>query len=340
MPLPHQPFETVPDLPGVVTSFELRRLHLGIVFDLGLLCCIKCDRLVLLSLETCHTHVHKHVSNPRAFPRQKIISTCTNYRVYDQYLHDYPRPDKVVAPYRSLPMKAAKSCMACESESKEYFGTSDEALRRHFRVCHKKHASNRAQYERSCTIQTFCSEYSDNRHAFEVNPALLPNPNPEQPFATHDADAEAIMRAFLRDYRPAEQPSASGTSLKDTQPFLYFSRWAAHVAPHKPEFLIPLAAYPEEIDLCRELADSAVELFTEEQARLEVLSEIMRLKLMQEDKESVRKPLKRLDSTTVAEYAQTFARWCVFVVRLYKMQEDGDHRYRVTFTEKQKVGVK
>ncbi|KAB5588481.1 ATP-dependent DNA helicase tlh1 [Ceratobasidium theobromae] len=297
MPRPHQPFEVVPDRHGVVTSFELRELHLGIVFEFGLLCCITCDDL----------------------------------------LHEYPRPKELIAPYQCLPVIPATSCTLCESNGTYYFGTSDEAFRRHFRILHKKHRSQREEFGRRCTVQTFCSGYSDNRHAFEVNSSLLPTHDPEQAFVTTDAEAEDIMRVFLRDFKPAQRPVSSGDSLKDTQPFLYFTRWAAHVTPYKPDFLIPLAAYPEDGDFYRELADAAVELFKEEQSLLDGRSEVIRTKLMREDKETIRKPLKRLDPTTVEEYGRTFARWCIFVLRLFKMHKDGDRRYPVTFTDKQKA---
>ncbi|KAB5588446.1 ATP-dependent DNA helicase tlh1 [Ceratobasidium theobromae] len=328
MPFAHQPLEAVPDLPGVVTSFELRQMHLGIVYELGILCCLDCDPLTLLNLETCTSHIHKHVFNPRAFPRSKVMETCTNYRVYGGMLDEYPRPNQVVPPYRFLPTRDATSCTICESNRTPYFGTSESARRRHFNKMHTNRINSREVYERPCTIQTFCSGYSDNRHAFEVDPALMPNQDLEQPFVTHDAVAEDMMRAFVKDFKPAEQPHTSGDSLKDTQPFLYFTRWHSHTTPHSPEFLIPLAAFPESGEIYHTLAEKAVELFRDEQLNLEGRSEILRSKMMQEEEQPVRKTLKRLDPTTVDEYARTFGRWCVFVLRLYTLQKSGNDRYR------------
>ncbi|KAB5587463.1 hypothetical protein CTheo_9099 [Ceratobasidium theobromae] len=108
-------------------------------------------------------------------------------------------------------------------------------------------------------------------------------------------------------------------SLKDTEPLLYYTG---------------LVEMPATSDPLRILVACALEEFQKDQKDLYKIPEVYRLRIMDEGMGPPRMPFKSLQANQ--EYPKTWARYLVFLCRLYELEIMNDNRYRVEFTREQR----
>lgn len=105
----------------------------------------------------------------------------------------------------------------------------------------------------------------------------------EEMYIVRSAPAAALMEAYLREWKPPVPIAVSVESLKEIQPFYYFTGWARHVDKMDVGFLRSLVALPEsDDDLCY-LVYAAVEVFTSHQAEIPIMSEVYRWTIMDDE---------------------------------------------------------
>ncbi|KAG9084845.1 hypothetical protein FRC06_003869, partial [Ceratobasidium sp. 370] len=339
-------FERVPDRPGVVTNAELRNLCLGIVSELNLLCCLRCEPLFLLAFPTVAKHVHSHIQDTRRYTTAVIQDACSRHGVYQGLLDALPKPIHPAPPFPALPYRDGFVCLACEDDSVQQILFSESSRRAHFSKHHPELAKDRQLLERPAKLQTFCSGYKNNALYFEVFPEMAvhgldddpDDPNALDELITRNANAHDLTKALLEGYRPVHHPATAagdGRSLKDTHPTLYWTGWAAHAADRDLDMLVELAKPAEPGDPLHRIVLAARKAFNRDQKSLNDLSEPVRLALKDDGSGKTPSPFKPLEPEARAEYAATMGRWCVFVLRMYQQRLRGDDRYPVTFTEKQ-----
>ncbi|QRW23744.1 Helicase conserved C-terminal domain [Rhizoctonia solani] len=270
------------------------------------------------------------MDNPRDISSSRIEEILKVHNVFLGLLSEYPRPSKPIKPFVALKVIEAWSCDLCYSYN-PFFGTSTSRRDNHFRTKHAQNFQNREDHQSLVYTQTFCNGWSNNSYHFEVDETLVVDVASDAPYITRSATAEELCQIMKNRFTVASAPLSTGQTLKDTQPALYWTGWAAHVSDRNPEFLRLLIEYPAaatnncQPDLLREIADEAKKVFLSEQELLDGRSGILRKLLVDTGK-----------GTVVESYGQLLSRWVCFVLRLFQRQNAGDSDYVVTFTDRQK----
>ncbi|KAB5587785.1 hypothetical protein CTheo_8773 [Ceratobasidium theobromae] len=327
--------------PGVVSSQRLKLFFLGITTERDILCCIACDKTMLLPISMAHEHIQTHAAEAQRyrFSPRRIRDICSRYAVYDGLLTDIPKPTSCVAPFPFLETHKAFHCLVCHEDTdspRTYLARKSETMRNHFTKHHRGlTADERAIRQREVCVQSFSHPDDKNHRDFIVLPelALLPEQDESE---LHGASPKDMYEAFVESYRPSDVGFEEGTSLKDTQPFVHFSGWAAHIRKIDPRFLCGLVRAPEpDSDLNRLLA-TAKDLFARDQLTLKDAHEFYRLALMDEGNGPPEKPLRALQANeSVESYGRTWGLFAVFCVRLFRLQKANDQTYGVRFTHQQ-----
>jgi hypothetical protein len=131
-------------------------------------------------------------------------------------------------------------------------------------------------------VQTFCSGWKNNEYLFEVDETLHVDTTKDTPYVTRTATWEELATTIRKRFTVAEAVMPGGETLKDTQPAIYWTGWAAHVHNHNSEFLRMLVEYPEprnsktQADLLYEFAEEVQQVFFSEQRELNQRSGILR----------------------------------------------------------------
>ncbi|KAG8736150.1 hypothetical protein FRC10_009647 [Ceratobasidium sp. 414] len=310
---PDDMFTPVVDYAGVVSSPALRRLRLGIVASYDVLCCIECPQLRLLKLSTAPSHAHTHMTNKRAHSANSILALCSKYNVYNG------------------------RCLLCEDVGVQYAVESADTMANHFTKQHKEEMANRKgglRPEKAATVQTFCT-FHHTKKWFQVFPQLAGPPDPED-LHSSPATAREMLRSVIRSWRPVEHAPVSVSSVKEVQPWLHFNGWVGHTSRYDPAFLCSLVGDPEEGSPLARIAAAATREFERDQGTLSNTAFVYRTEVMDEGNGPPKHEFRRLEEATAREYGRCWALFVVFVMRLRRMELEGDDRYTVTMTPSQK----
>ncbi|KAF8602554.1 P-loop containing nucleoside triphosphate hydrolase protein [Ceratobasidium sp. AG-I] len=348
MPLPESgTFVPVPGYPGVVTCPSLRAYNLGFAGPENIICCITCPRIMLLNLTTCSDHVKTHLpapSNPRKtirVPRTRIMEICRRFNAYSGLLNEIPLPPSPAIPYQFLPIQEAWCCLLCEDVSNNIFNLSISSRNTHFLSFHGNSAVTREASEALVPVQTFCEQYPGKRF-FRVHPELSAAQvlDADEQYAILPAPVAELVQAFHDEWTPAPKPIVSVESLKEVQPFVYYTGWARLVDNKDISFLQSLVKDPEPDDPLRYLLNAALDLFREDQLGLPDISEIYRVLLLDDETGiSATRMLVPIEAESRKEYGGTWGLWAVFLCRLYPLIKAGDDRISCLMTQDQQQAV-
>ncbi|KDN35219.1 hypothetical protein RSAG8_11750, partial [Rhizoctonia solani AG-8 WAC10335] len=340
-PLPLPPsalLSPVPGYPGVFTKPEFSAFSLGIVPSHDLLCCIACPRLCILYCKTAATHLKdKHGFTGRTLEdqiRQLVHNASLSTLAPDRL----PKPNPPAPPYPFLPVNQHWRCKLCHQKGVSWYGTSVKNRSSHFRDNHKE--EGREGNEDLVQTQTF-APYIGSPAIFEVHPELSPHTNQELEdlFALSPGTSDELVKSFMEHYQPLEFPRPQALSIKDTHPFLDTVGWPTLIQNLDPNFLCELVCPPDpskEPGMLK-IFDATIHLFKAEHQHLQnhKYPPIWMTAIMDDGSSQPSRPFRALQATAVQNYATMWARWVVFVLRLYQTQKSGDTRFPVTITPNQ-----
>jgi hypothetical protein len=312
LPSSHSPdiFSPVVGHTGVVTSHRLRHYYLGITTELDLLCCIACPTTVLLGASTAHVHVKTHAPpQQRAkFTANRVNKAFSRYKVYRGLvslqsgayclniianptpsslcnslclkLTELPTPTSYIKPFSFLKMFEAFECLVCYETGTCYLARVEDTMKNHFGKKHRDVSRERQSLQRQVKVQSFSHPEDKNHRDFIVLPDLADLAEVDET-ERYQASPRDMYEAFVDSFKPAaEQNPEEGLSLKDTQPFLWFTGWASHIRGHDPKFLCDLVKSPEPGSDLDRLVVAAKILFTDAQVTIDKTHEFYRTALM------------------------------------------------------------
>ena len=175
-------------------------------------------------------------------------------------------------------MRKAVKCVLCADQGCLYIGLSEGHRRNHFTQAHQPYVSQRVQYEEDVTVQTFAPQSTDARW-FVVLPELANASNADEENRFLPSSNE-LFEAYVRWWKPLTSAPVEGLSLKDTQPFIWFSGWAAHVKDHDPMFLCSLVEAPTPGTEYDRILQAAKKEFVKDQQSLSSIHEVYRISVM------------------------------------------------------------
>ncbi|KAG8730671.1 hypothetical protein FRC10_002424, partial [Ceratobasidium sp. 414] len=282
---PDDVFTSVVDYPGVVSCPALRRLKLGVVAAMDVLCCIECPIVHLLKMSAAPTHAHSHMRNKRAYSTNWMLALFSRYNVYNGRIANLPRPPHPAAPLPFLPQVAGFVCLLCEDVGVQYAVESEDTMANHFTLKHNrgpgkgKHRGGPPPMK-AVKVQTFCTTHH-TKIWFQVFPELEGPADPED-LHSSPATAQDMLRSAMRSWRPVEHGPVSVSSVKEVQPWLHFNGWVSHTARHDPSFLCGLVEEPEEGTPLARIVAAATREFEGDQSTIPNTAFVYRTEIMDE----------------------------------------------------------
>lgn len=157
---------------------------------------------------------------------------------------------------------------------------AEKTRKNHFSKVHKNVQGGRI--ESQVDVQSFCSTYND-KHYFEVSKDLAKVPETDE-YSLLEASPHDLLESYIENWSPALPVPTLGESLKDTQPFLFFTNWASHTSGHDPKFLCSLVEMPSNSSPLKRIVDLALREFLLDQSTLSATPESFRWSIMDEGK--------------------------------------------------------
>lgn len=195
-----------------------------------------------------------------------------------------PPPPSPALPLNFLPVQEAWSCLLCEDVNNEVINLSVSTRNAHYAEHHADATVNREASQTLISVQTFCEQYNAKRY-FRVYPELATAQalDADEQYAVLPASVADLVGAYFDEWTPAGPHPVSVESLKEVQPFVYYTGWAHFIENKDVTFLRSLIEIPGKDDELHFLISGARDLFDKDQKGLSAVSEVIRLGVMDDE---------------------------------------------------------